>query len=371
MSSRRKSDLNRRNSSAILRIQISASNAEIAQKDHPWMDTYPRIADAIVSAAENELNKPAVSIKIGPPNEDVAESWGDTHFARQFARALRREGFRTAIDLLPDWDAPNRQSADVVVHVRGLIPYSPKPSAVNVLWIISHPEDVTKAECDRFDLVLVASEVFADQLRKQTETPVHVLLQATDATRFEAVEPSEEHRADLLFVGNSRQQFRPVVRWAVDADLPLQVYGSGWEDQIDESYIRGTYFPNEQLNHLYSSAAIVLNDHWPDMREHGFVANRIFDALAAGAFVISDDASGISDIFGSTVPTFGRRDEFLDLISHYLAHPEEQRELAEAGRRVVLSEHTFANRARDFAELIDPLLSKRPLQLKPPVVTVG
>ena len=53
-------------------------------------------------------------------------------------------------------------SCDVHCVVRGLAPVRRTPGQAHVLWIISHPEDVTTEECDDADLVLVASHRFAD-----------------------------------------------------------------------------------------------------------------------------------------------------------------------------------------------------------------
>ena len=33
---------------------------------------------------------------------------------------------------------------------------------------------------------------------------------------------------------------------------------------------------------------MVLNDHWEDMRAEGFLSNRLFDAVASGARVVTD-----------------------------------------------------------------------------------
>ena len=44
---------------------------------------------------------------------------------------------------------------------------------------------------------------------------------------------------------------------------------------------------------FYRNARVVLNDHWPDMRDKGFVSNRIFDVLACGVPLISDSVVGV------------------------------------------------------------------------------
>ena len=49
----------------------------------------------------------------------------------------------------------------------------------------------------------------------------------------------------------------------------------------------GRSIPNRRLAAAYAGAGVVLNDHWDDMRAGGFVSNRLFDAVASGARVVS------------------------------------------------------------------------------------
>ena len=86
------------------------------------------------------------------------------------------------------------------------------------------------------------------------------------------------------------------------------MYGNGWDKHgLDARHLRGGYIPNEDLRRFYSSASIVLNDTWEDMRAAGFISNRIYDALACGAFVLSDDVAGLADEFDGGVAVY--RDE--------------------------------------------------------------
>ena len=68
---------------------------------------------------------------------------------------------------------------------------------------------------------------------------------------------------------------------------------TGRPDLVDPRFVKGEGIPNAELRRYYSAADIVLNDHWDDMRTEGFISNRIYDALACGAFVISDHIEGI------------------------------------------------------------------------------
>jgi GT2 family glycosyltransferase/spore maturation protein CgeB len=322
--------------------------------------TYQRRAEQLAAAAEDLASRPRVVLRIGPPSHAIAPQWGDTPFAQAFARSLQRHGFSTDITILPEWDDPGRQDADVVVHLRGLTPYSPQPAHVNVLWIISHPDEVSPVECERYDLVLVASEPFAAMLRDKIDVPVELLLQATDPALFRPM-PDPALASELLFVGNSRRQLRKAVAWALERDLPLTLLGAEWEDLVGAERVSGSHVPNHLLSAYYASASIVLNDHWPDMATQGFVSNRIFDALAAGALVISDPVEGLEDLLGDAVPTFSDADELERMVRHFLADPEERHRIALQGMELVRNLHTFDHRAARFTELVTPLLASRKL----------
>ncbi len=322
-----------------------------------------RRAAQLVEAIDDTVARLTVAIKISPHNRQVAPSWGDTHFARQFGRALRRRGLHTMIDILPQWDLPNRQEADIVVHLRGLDPYVPKPGAYNVMWIVSHPDDVTPEECNRFDLVFVASESFAAELSGRVDVPVYPLLQAADPDVFRPGEPDPSLRTDVLFVGNARYPARIAPRWAMETGLPLTIYGANWDNFPEHRFVAERYFPNEELARLYRSADVVLNDHWPDMKHNGFLANRLFDVLSCGGFVVSDEVAGIDTAFDGAVPTYRTRHELAESVEHYRANPEERSRLATRGMLVVRSRHTFDVRASEFLDKVRKHAASIPLSL--------
>ena len=328
--------------------------------------TYERRAAEMVAVLKGHVSRPRLRIKIGPPSRTVAPRWGDTHFALDFARALRRRGWATSIDILPEWDSVAANDADVTLHLRGLNPYTPKPGAVNVLWIISHPDDVTPEECERYDVVFVASHQHAQALSSQTSVPVYPLLQATDAQRFGAADAGNEESSDLLFVGNSRLVYRQGVRWALELDLPLSLWGSGWEPFLGHHRaLRGEAFPNERLPSLMAAAKIVLNDHWSDMAERGFISNRIFDAAAVGAVVVTDAVVGLESTFGDIVPTYSTKEELGEIVGGLLTNDSRRESIANDLQEIVLAAHTFDHRAESFLGVVEPLVAARHASLLP------
>ncbi len=321
--------------------------------------TYAHRAQEMPTLALRAMAKPIVAIKVGAPNAEDAHKWGDYHFAGSLVRAFARRGWAGEIHILPQWDDPATQHCDLAIHLRGLTTYAPKPAHVNVLWVISHPEDVTPEECQKYDSVFVASEPLAHSLQRQLSIPVVYMPQATDPARFGQAAPVGDLTTEVLFVGNSRGQRRPIVDWAIEAGLPLVVYGSGWEGIIDASFIRETYFPNEDLGRLYASAAVVLNDHWPDMRDYGIVSNRVLDALASGALVVSDSVSGLDELLEGAVPSVSSADELRAVVAHYLETPEARVPLVDRGRQLVLERHTFDRRTEQLLTHLEPLLVQR------------
>ncbi len=313
--------------------------------------TYANRARQLAAALEQAEGRLSFCIKTGANNRLVAQEWGDVHFAEALARQLRRRGHRAIVQVLNEWDDALGFECDVVLHLKGLSPYVPKPGQFNVLWCISHPEKLTVDECESYNLVCAASERFASDLGKRVRVPVCVLDQATDPRVFY---PEENARYDheLVFVANSRKVMRRVMSDLLPTERGLAVYGTNWRGLIDDHYIVAEHVPNDELHKVYSSSAIVLNDHWDDMREHGFISNRIYDALACGALVLSDELPELSDRFGETVVTYSDRAELQGLIERLLASPKERAKRGRRGRELVLAHHTFEHRVDQLLEIL-------------------
>lgn len=293
-----------------------------------------------------------IALTVAAPSEKVAPRWGDWHLAEAFARALRRRGHVVRVQTLDHADDLAGRACDVHCVVRGLGAVRRTPGQAHVLWVISHPEEVSVEECDAADLVLVASSRFADYLRARTRTPVEVMLQATDVTRFRPVPPVPMHMHDVAVVAKSRDVFRSSVADAIAGGFRPAIYGSGWEPFVDPALVVRDYVPNEELPAVYSSVGVLLNDHWQTMHEWGFVSNRLFDALACETPVISDDLPEIEGLFEGSVLTYRDAAQLQELIGSTLADRTGARARAARGRELIASRHTFDHRAE---QLLDAL----------------
>jgi hypothetical protein len=320
----------------------------------------PRVDAKVAPHAEHARlrSAPSVAIHIGARTWTAAEKWGDTAFARSLQHEFELRGWSASVHVADESTVTPAVEADVALHLFGSRVPAVRAGQVSLLWVISHPDRVTERLCASYDVAFVASESLREVFAEATATPVVSLLQATDPGRFHPDPTGPKH--ELLFVGNSRGVRRPILDALAGTGHDLAVYGSGWTPKLlDMRSLRGEWIPNDQLNRYYSSADIVLSDHWRDMREEGFISNRVFDALASGAFVISDDVAGLDELFDGAVVAWHGDEDLEGLVGHYLARPEERRMKADQGRAAVLARHTFAHRVDTILETIAPLLATR------------
>jgi hypothetical protein len=284
------------------------------------------------------------AIKIAAPPGEPGEAWGDTHFARGLADALRRLGQEVVIDAYAARERASAYLDDVVLALRGPEPLRPQPGARSLLWIISHPDEIDAAGVTGFDRVFAASAAWSAEASTRLGRTVEPLLQCTDVERFH---PAGLPRSGgLVFVGTARGIARPSVVEPLRAGVPVAVYGPDWRGYIPADAIVATGISNKDLPALYEAAGAVLNDHWPAMRRHGFISNRLFDVVAAGGRAISDDVEGIREIFAGAVATYDTTAGLLDIVRGDLedAFPSEA-ELRDIGDRI-RADHSFDARAR-------------------------
>lgn len=291
------------------------------------------------------------SIRIAAHPGPRGDDWGDTFFARDLATALRGLGQEVVVDHRESHVRPfSEHLDDVALTLRGLDDTPVHPTATNVLWVISHPDLVTPAELARYDLRFAAGSVWAARVAAETGLSVEPLLQATDPARFHpgAADPAFPD-LDTAFVGKTRRVFRPVVRDAVEAGVDLSVWGEGWEALLPDGVHRGVFVPNDQLPALYRSARVVLNDHWDDMARDGFVSNRLFDAAASGALVVTDPVAGVDELFHGAVRTYDSVATLGALVR--AGESTTQQERTARGTRIG-TEHAFARRAEVLLDAV-------------------
>jgi len=298
------------------------------------------------------------SVVIAAPKGEDGAQWGDTWFAADLVDALNRAGQNARTVFRGGAASAAREEDDVVLVLRGLRRVVPRRGkATWLLWIISHPELVDPDEPGEYDATFAASAHW--RRAGDFAVPVSPLLQATNSRRFTADAAALDTGDDVLFVGSTRGEYRPAVRYAVESGIDLSVYGVGWEEYLPAERISGTFIENDRLPAAYASAGVVLNDHWQDMADDGFLSNRLFDATACAARVLSDEARGIEEVFGDGIRTYRDADSLVSILGQPrdAAFPDRAARLALAD--VVAREHSFDARASVLIERAVALRSDR------------
>lgn len=294
---------------------------------------------------------------------------GDYWIGEDFAAGFRALQIPADIDYRGEYNRERSPEPAVNLYMRGYTDFTaPFPPGCNVLYAY-YPMAYTAASAHKspnrrrtplpenpvpdnanldddwqnFDLIAVASPDYAAELKRAGIDAVYVP-QFTNPEKFYPA-PDPALATDILFVGSNWHD-RTSLRYALEAGFTVAVYGYNWQSLVPPEMYKAPYIPNPELNRYYSSAKIVLNDHRPDMQSFGFVNNRIYDATAAGALVISDYMPAIAAAYGNAVPMYKNKEELADLLRYYLTHEDERRALAEKARRITLEKFTHTAAAR-------------------------
>ena len=91
---------------------------------------------------------------------------------------------------------------------------------------------------------------------------------------------------------------------------------------------------------------VALNTHI-DISTHSASNMRLFEATGVGACLLTDWKENLGDLFEPDAEVVAYRDaeECVEKAKYLLAHESRRRDIAAAGQRRTLREHTFASRA--------------------------
>ena len=305
-----------------------------------------------------------IAIKIPVPEKPEYKKyeWGDYYYAKCLAKSFAKLGFNTRVDFVESWYAHD-DGLCINIVLRGLLRFDCKRSlnSFNILWVISHPDLVDASELNEYDCVLVASEILAAKYRNtaSVRVPCTYMPQCTDSDIFSPVESCDAYAVGNLFLGNSRNVLRDVVRAAIEAGVDIKVIGNNWSKFIGHELIWSDAVPNLLLPFFYCSSDTVLNDHWSDMRQYGIVSNRIFDVLACCRGIVTDNIQNIPKEL--RFACFSWEDgDISDAIEKCRQFNNKLGKRQEARlRKIICDKYSFDRRAKQIAEFINTFRSNK------------
>ena len=170
----------------------------------------------------------------------------------------------------------------------------------------------------------------------------------------------EYYGHDIVFVGSyypSRAELLEKL-----TDFKIGVWGPGWDKLEINSKLRfhiksAHTAPLEWVN-IYNSSKIILTPHYQDPKSRFQVyqaSPRVFEAMACGAFVISDRQKDVMALFkdGEHFVSYSGYKDLISKIKFYLENPSKRKKIAAQGQQEVLSKHQYIHRIEKLLSILN------------------
>lgn len=316
----------------------------------------PKPADRWERPATPAARTLNIAIKTPKARQKHADKIVDFPFARAVADGLLACGHSVRIDPGSEWYS-NTEGTDFDLVLRGRGGFKPQNGIPQIIWAIypgkKERHQITDEEVRSAAHCFFASEGQLYAFQNSGHENVSCLMQGFDPRIMRV--PEKARRGGTLFVGSNHfkaGELRPIVDLALRANHPLKIWGRGWGDPRVSDALQARTIENARLGALYGSAEIVLCDHMESMRLGGYISNRIYDALACGAAVITDDVSGLPEAFSKDVFPVKTPEEFAAAVAAIEAESYVEKQARLDRAKDLQSRHSLFHRAQVLSDVM-------------------
>ena len=166
-------------------------------------------------------------------------------------------------------------------------------------------------------------------------------------------------KQDVFFIGSA--DLRRIFLLEKLASHNITIYGSRWKknwsvisEPLQKKIIEQNFWGDELHQKLHQSK-IILN-----ITRSGFYGVetglnlRIFETLAAGAFLLTDYCDELAELFkiGHHIETFSSSDEMVDKVNYYLKHDSKREQIARNGYNLYQEKFTWEKRVSELLSVI-------------------
>jgi spore maturation protein CgeB len=296
----------------------------------------------------------------------------DPDWARVVVYPATPDGWRRSLDAA--------QSADMLIKASGVGVFDQEletavaalPSrAIRIYWDVDAPATLEAMESDprhhlrhaipRYDMVLTygGGDAVVSAYRAMGARDCVPIYNALDPATHVPAPPDPRFACDLSLLANRLpDRERRVEQFFIDVArrLPAKAFvlgGSGWDDKDTPANLRKLgHVGTGDHNAFFGSALATLNVNRDSMARYGFSPpTRVFEAIGAGACLITDQWDGIDYFLEPDREVLVAADG-AEVAAHLEAlDPERARAIARRARARILAQHTYRQRARQFNDL--------------------
>jgi spore maturation protein CgeB len=213
-----------------------------------------------------------------------------------------------------------------------------------------------------YDLIVSSLPNFVENFRRNGLHSTYIPL-GFGSEALEYLDPAEQGTINrLLHIGGYGpiHQERNAILEELARNNLVDCYGYGIEATMPKSPLRSVYhgpvagMETYRLRHRYT---ISVTKHISKVSGPYVNNTTMFETTGVGACLLVDDKQNLADFFlaGIEVATYRTTQECLEKACYYLNHPDERKQIAEAGQRRTLKEHTMVTRAQSILKEIEGL----------------
>ena len=303
-----------------------------------------------------DLNK--LALRVGELRQYRTMSKSDINSAME--RAFTRIGYNVITSTEDNLYPATSQDAGVNLYVRGYNPYNElktNDKAVNILYLRDY-DALYPEEMDSYDGIATSSKDFYNYVMGAGYAGVY-LPEFTDVSVFYPA-PNDNIDVDLLYVGDNNRH-SVAISTALEAKLPVEIYGRFWQGNIDDEYIKGEYIHDNDLKSYFSSAKINLVNVSVRESEIGIIPSRVFDIAASKGFMIAPYNKEIEAVFGDSIPMYKNAEELKALYDQYINDAKARNEKAEKAYKIAVAEYNVDAFAQRLNGLVEFLINEKKL----------
>jgi len=325
--------------------------------DEQWralMDTFFGTADAY-SHYLRELGHEAHEVIVNC--EPLQRAWAREHGRRRsMLSRLRRRPNAELVLAQAEWFQPD------VIYMQNLGFFGAETlrelaarSRLLVGQIASEPPE--RGQLSEFHLILTSFPHFVPMFRELGVASEYLKL-AFDPRVLERLGPMmRTHEA--VFVGNlGRTQHargNDLLERAAER-APIEFWGYLVDDRSAESPLVRRYRGEAwglDMYRVLGEARIAVNRHI-DVAADNANNMRLYEATGVGSLLLTDAKRNLDELFdvGREVAVYRDEHELGEAVEHYLGHEDERAEIAAAGQRRTLQDHTFLVRMRELVDIL-------------------